>query len=333
MLTVTLFVLTVLLAYSNGANDNFKGVATLFGSGTLNYSQALALATVATVLGSVFSVFFVGTFIQNFSGRGLVPDDTANTAVFHVAVVTAVGITVISATLKGFPISTTHAIIGALFGAGVAAVGSDVNFTQLGTLFLLPLLVCPVIAIMLGFASYYLFKFLHLGKQVTRNGLQKTVTTNRRSLLSSLHCLSGGAVCFARGMNDTPKIVALMFVVEPFSIYYATVATALGMAVGGILNSRRVAYTISKKIVTLTESDGFAANLTTSFLVIFSSKLGFPVSTTHVSVGSIVGVGFGARKVHLDVFRHILLSWILTLPLAALLSAIFYLLLLTVVQN
>src|SRR6185295_4517235 len=122
-----------------------------------------------------------------------------------------------------------------------------------------------------------------------RAGLESIITTDSRSLLNSLHYLSAGAVCFTRALNDTPKIVALMFVTVPFVTPSSVIVIASGMALGGMFNSRRVATTLSKKILSMTEVEGLIANLTTSVLVIFSSNLGLPVSTTHVSVGSMAG--------------------------------------------
>ena len=104
------------LAYSNGANDNFKGVATLFGSQTTNYKVAIWWATLTTFLGSIASIFFAELLLKNFSGKGLVPEAIANSYNFHLAVGLGAAITVILATVIGFPISTTHSITGALAG-------------------------------------------------------------------------------------------------------------------------------------------------------------------------------------------------------------------------
>ncbi len=114
MMVLFLFIAVLLLTYSNGANDNFKGVATLWGSGTLNYKTALTLATIATFAGSVCSYFFAETLIKNFSGKGLVPDNIIQSADFVLAVALATGTTVLLATRFGFPISTTHGLVGAV---------------------------------------------------------------------------------------------------------------------------------------------------------------------------------------------------------------------------
>ena len=96
------------------------------------------------------------------------------------------------------------------------------------------------------------------------------------------------------------------------------------MAVGGLLHARRVAETISHKITALNHGQGFSANLVTSLLVIFASKWGVPVSTTHVSVGAIFGIGLISGNRNASVVVGILLSWLITLPVAMVFSAMAY---------
>src|SRR5260370_10213829 len=104
-----LFLATCLLPYSNGANDNFKGVASLFGSRTCNYRTAISWATVTTFAGSIMSIFLAQTMLKKFSGKGIVSDHFVGSEYFLIAVAIAAGLTVIIATLTAFPISTTHA--------------------------------------------------------------------------------------------------------------------------------------------------------------------------------------------------------------------------------
>ncbi len=131
MYLILLFLATLFLSYSNGANDNLKGVATLFGSQTTSYKTAISWATATTFAGSIFSIFVATTLVKSFSGKGLVPDAIANAPDFHLAVALATGITVILVSQTGFPISTTHGLTGALVGAGLVAIGSSVNFAAL----------------------------------------------------------------------------------------------------------------------------------------------------------------------------------------------------------
>lgn len=314
MLLISLFIATLFLAYSNGANDNFKGVATLFGSRTSSYQTAILWATFTTLAGAVAATFLASTLIKNFSGKGLVPDAIANSPEFHLAVAIAAGLTVLIATFMGFPISTTHSLTGALVGAGLVAIGLQVNFAALGTSFILPLLLSPIIAIPLGAGIYSLYNYI----------ISKWNLSVNQKIIDSCHFLSAGIVSFARGLNDTPKIFSLILVIEYFSIQGGMITIAIAMALGGLLNSQKVAVTMSEKITSLNHTQGLSANIVTGILVIAATRFGLPVSTTHVSVGSIFGVGLTSKKANMRVFSQILLSWILTLPTAAIISAITY---------
>lgn len=338
MFLIFLILATLFLAYSNGANDNFKGVATLFGSQTTNYKTAIWWATVTTFAGSVFSIFLANTLIKNFSGKGLVPDAIANSPEFHLAVAIAAGLTVIIATITGFPISTTHGLTGALVGAGLVAIGTKVNFTALGNSFFLPLLLSPIIAIPLGAVIYILFRSIinrsgnnsaplsdSANSNATENVLESnTLGSKNKKIVDACHFLSAGIVSFARGLNDTPKIVSLILIIKSLSIQGGIIAVAVAIAIGGLLNAKKVAETMSKKITSMNHTQGLSANIVTGMLVIAASRYGLPVSTTHVSVGSIFGVGIISKKANTRVFSQILLSWLLTLPTAAIISSILY---------
>jgi len=124
-----LIIAAVFVGFSNGANDNFKGFATVWGSDTLPYRQALTLATIATILGSLMSLGLSQSLIQQFSGKGLVPAEVAANSTFILSVALAAASTVLVATRMGLPVSTTHALIGGLVGAGLATGGGIVYFT------------------------------------------------------------------------------------------------------------------------------------------------------------------------------------------------------------
>ncbi|MBI4054508.1 MAG: inorganic phosphate transporter [Elusimicrobia bacterium] len=355
------------LAYSNGANDNFKGVATLFGSGTTNYKGALGWATFSTLAGSLGSIFLARSLLRTFSGQGLVPDAVAGSPDFLLPVAVGAGLTVLLATLTGFPISTTHSLTGALLGAGLMAVGLQVNFAVLGQKFFLPLLLSPLLALTLGAAVYALFRYLRIQLGITKEWCLCVGETERiipipqpapvlrlsciraiepaldssencvqrysgsfvgircQRALDLAHYASAGLVSFARGLNDTPKIAALLLSIEALGIPHGILAVALGMAAGGLLNARRVAETIGKKITPLNCGQGFSANLATGILVVFAGHWGMPVSTTHVSVGSLFGIGTLTGRADARLMGKVILSWVLTLPVAALLACAAYL--------
>src|SRR5881398_445359 len=358
---------TCFLAYSNGANDKFKGVASLFGSRTCSYRTAITWATITTFAGSITSIFLAQTLLKKFSGKGIVPDHFAGSEYCVLGVAIGAGLTVILATLTGFPISTTHALTGAIIGCGFVAVGRAVNFAALGKGFVLPLLLSPVLAIAVAGLLYVFFHGTRIalglkkewcvciaeGERVIAmpqpNSLlalravpfQSHLTVDEvencreryggnflgftsQEVIDAAHFLSAGTVSFERGLNDTPKIVALLLLWKSLDIRWGFAAVAAAMAIGGLLNARKVAETMSKKITTMNHGQGFTANLTTAILVVLASLFGLPVSTTHVSVGSLFGIGLTTGRANPRVISAIVFSWLITLPCAAISAGAIY---------
>jgi inorganic phosphate transporter, PiT family len=361
MTLVLLFLATCFLAYSNGANDNFKGVASLLGSRTSDYRTAISWATTTTFAGSIMSIFLAQALLKKFTGKGIVPEYFVGSEYFLLAVAVGAGLTVIMATLTGFPISTTHALTGAIIGCGFVAVGSNLNFSALGKGFVLPLLLSPVLAIFMAGILYICLRQLRLALGIRKEwcvciGAEEKVVMisqptsvlalrsatvdeqencreryagsflglSSQQLMEAAHFLSAGTVSFARGLNDTPKIVALLLLWKALDIRWGFVAVAITMAIGGLLNAKRVAETMSNKITTMNRGQGFAANLTTAILVVLATLYGLPVSTTHVSVGSLFGIGLTTGKANPRVISAIVLSWLITLPCAAILAGLTY---------
>ena len=358
-------VAAICVAYANGANDNFKGVATLFGSGTTNYKRALAWATGTTILGSATALLLAGNLIKSFGGKGLIDDAVASQPAFAAAVALGAGLTVLIATRIGMPISTTHGLIGALIGTGLTA-GSALNLGNLGTKFVIPLLLSPILAVVVTVIIYPMLRFTRKRLGVTRDiclcagketlevvpadcqsvALQRAeqlstsmgtaVTCESRyqgkvlgisagESLDKAHFLSSGVVSFARGLNDTPKIAALLLLAPAFGVSSSLILVGIVIALGGIISARRVAETMSKEITTMNHGQGFTANVITGLIVIGASRFGLPVSTTHVSCGSLFGIGAVSGGAKPKTIATILLAWITTLPLAAGTGAICYL--------
>lgn len=364
MIFVLIILASLCVAFANGANDNFKGVATLFGSGTTNYRRALWWATGTTLLGSVAAFLLAGNLIKSFGGKGLVDDLVASQPAFAAAVGAGAGLTVLIATRIGMPVSTTHSLIGALIGTGWIA-GSGLNYSNLGNKFLIPLLLSPILAVVATGILYPILRFARQRLGVTQDvcvcvgqelievvpsgcqvaameraevlttTLGKTAVCQTRyrgeilgvsagEVLDRSHFLSSGIVSFARGLNDTPKIAALLLLSPAFGVKSSLVLIGIVIAVGGLVSARRVAETMSQKITTMNHGQGFTANIITGLVVIGASRFGLPVSTTHVSCGSLFGIGAvtgGARR---KTIMTILLAWIVTLPIAAALAGISY---------
>jgi PiT family inorganic phosphate transporter len=367
--TLALLILAVFwLAYSNGANDNFKGVATLYGSGTLSFRSALSWATAATIAGSVLSIALAGSLAKSFSGTGLVPPELLQSSSLLIAVASAGAITIFLATLLGMPTSTTHALTGALAGIAVVANPDRSGFSKLASEFFVPLLVSPLIAIIGASLLYFVLHRMRVARGITRetcvcvgqcvpvpvrlrmDGMAlmaaptdggpsfmvgsrddcverydgHVVGIGAQAAVDGIHTLSGLAVCFARAVNDTPKIAALLLAAGAAGAVGAgwkLGLVAVAMALGGILSGRKVAETLSNRITELNPGQGLTSSLVTAFLVLVASRLGLPVSTTHVSCGSIFGIGMVSGTARWRTIGQILLTWMTTLPMGAVVGA------------
>lgn len=367
MIFIVIVVAALSVAYANGSNDNFKGVATLFGSGTTDYRKALLWATGTTMLGSIAALLLAGNLIKSFGGKGLIEDAIAMQPQFAASVALAAGATVLIASRLGMPISTTHSLMGALLGTGLFA-GSAVNVGTLTSKFMIPLLTSPVIAVVATSLIYPLLRWARIrsgvtseyclcvgtetvevvpavGKKCQLIALEKaeklTASIGQRatcqnrysgsvmgldaaSTLDRAHFLSSGMVSFARGLNDTPKMAAMLLLAPMFNVSISLIVIGVMIAAGGWISARRVAETMSNKITTMNHGQGFTANVVTGLIVIGASRFGLPVSTTHVSCGSLFGLGAVTGGARVKAIVTILLSWVATLPLAASLGMIFY---------
>lgn len=375
MMTLLLVVAVFFLAWSNGANDNFKGVATLYGSRTLGFRQSIWLTTGMTFAGSLLSLFLASALAKAFSGNGLVPVELAGTSELLISVGMAGALTIMLATVIGMPTSTTHALTGALLGVALVIGVDSANYAKLWDKFFLPLMVSPILALGATLLFYPVLtrtrKKLGVERQTClcvgtsprefvpvasgRNEIStigalgsdleltiasgadcverydgRVVGINAQQAVDVVHTLSGAAVCFARGVNDTPKIAALLLATGGVaasggvSVSWRLGLVALAMAAGGLLQARKVAETMSHRITDLNTGQGLTSNLVTAALVLGASRFGVPVSTTHVSCGSIFGIGIASGAARWRTIGQIVLTWVTTLPLGAALGALLF---------
>ncbi|HBG45698.1 MAG TPA: inorganic phosphate transporter [Deltaproteobacteria bacterium] len=360
----TLLLLVLIMAFYNGANDVSKGVATLCGSGLSAYRGALIWGAVWTVAGAITAFFLASGLFKVFS-NGIVSADLDLTVNFPMAVAIGVSTWVLFATKAGMPVSTTHSIIGSVCGPVLFSFGpSMILWGSLGYKILIPLILSPVVAFLIAAVIYKRgYGLLSRSSRyclcvetrenvccdtsgdgqaaayssqvpLAKAGTVKDCAEDMGSFLGMdlndmIHWISSALITFARALNDTPKIVAVLFASAAFGegyLRFVFLLTALLMGLGSFLGGARVTETLANKITVMDRHDGVIANLCTAFLVVFASKFGMPVSTTHVSSGSIIGMGLrrSYSMVNKKLICEMLLAWIITLPAAGALSGLAY---------
>ncbi len=351
------FALGLAIAYINGANDVSKGIATLVGSGVTGYRRAIAWGTAWTGAGAIVGAFLARAMIQTF-GKGLFASGVHPTLVAAVATIAGAALWVTVATWKGLPVSTTHAIVGSIAGVAVVAYGVlGVNWMGLAAMVALPLLLSPLLSLGLTVTALKIWSALAPDSQMdcvcanaeiavglssqpasamafTSTMPQVQITTCNSEVhstsgvtLNHLHWVTSGATSFARGLNDAPKMVALILGAamltghgaNPPIIYFVVVAG--GMMAGSWCAGQRITEVLARKVTRMDHREGFVANLITAALVAPAAALGLPMSTTQVASGAIIGVAIRQSDgVNWNVIWDMLLAWIVTLPFAAVLG-------------
>lgn len=363
MLALLVVLATLAVGYFNGANDVSKAIATLVGSGVSRYRTAVIWGSLWTFVGAGTAALASQGLVAAFSGKGILQSPPTGDSLL-LAVAAGALSWIWFATKTGLPVSTTHALTGALVGAGATATGwSGINGSFLFTKFALPLAVGPLLSMAIIFLVYPVVRRslarwqgycvcvqqpavissghsatlvatapagLVLGE--TAECARTPVTIAGVTVADGLHWLSAGATAFARGLNDAPKVLGLGIVAATglsLSLPVAFLGVAAAMTAGSLFRGMKVTETLAEKVTKMEPLEGLAANLVTAGLVIFASHLALPVSTTHVSSGAIIGLGLkrDARAIQWRTVRDMILAWVVTLPVAALVASLVFLIL------
>jgi PiT family inorganic phosphate transporter len=339
IVTGLILIFLVALAAANGANDVSKGVATLAGSGVTRYRTAIIWGALTTLGGALVSGLFAERMLMLFTS-GIIA--AKPTPAFSLAVtIGAVGWVAV-ATMTRLPVSTTHAIIGSLIGAAMVYAPASVMWASVAPRLATPLLLSVVLSYSLSASLNRIFAqrnaesvdCLCLGAEQLDAGVLQTMQINvvtgttqecasaggyLKLNTKALHWLSSGAVGFARGLNDMPKLVAIGAVVlgTRLNMNLLILIVAGAMFAGALYAGRRVARVLGERIVRMDHREGLLANVATALLVGLGANLGLPMSTTHVSSGAIAGIAGGnTARLGWRTVRDLALAWLVT-PLVA----------------
>ena len=320
-------ILTILVAvafdFTNGFHDTANAIATSISTRVLSPRIAIFMAAILN---------FVGAFISTNVAKTIGSDVADTTALTSVVVMSAL-LAAITWNLVtwyfALPSSSSHALIGGIIGAAVAGSATHFSVLKVGGIIkiVLSLLLSPIA----GFVIAYL---LIVGLiWLFHSFVPAQVTTTSRWLQR----LSAAFVAFSHGSNDAQKTMGVItaavlayeygstpttFSVPDWVILLCATAMALGTSFGGW----RIIKTMGMHIVKLRPLDGFAAESASALVIMVASVLGLPVSTTHTIAGSIMGVGAHQRlsAVRWGVAGNMVLAWIVTGPITALLAALIY---------
>lgn len=340
------------LAFANGANDVSKGVATLAGSGRASYRTAILWGTLWTFAGCAASLGVSIGLVRTFTS-GLVAPEVLSTATFPLAIALAAAAWVLFASKTAMPVSTTHALTGAIVGAALVTGGAvSVKWWLLLSGIAAPLALSPLVSAGIGYAAHAVARRAspaciclydeiapaHVNAGGAIAGVLRPRVVARvagcpadhgpRLIPAAVvHWGAAAALSFARGVNDNAKIAAIAalgLAAVGGPMWMAFAATALAMTLGGYLAGLAVTRTLGERVVRMDQDTGLAAALVAAGLVLAASFYTLPVSTTHVSTGAIVGAGLRQGHGAVDWTRvgSLIGAWVGTLPAAAALGAI-----------
>jgi phosphate/sulfate permease len=317
-LTVLIVVIALCFDYTNGFHDAANAIATSISTRALTPRVALAMAAVANVVGALISTKVAATV-----GSGIIdaPSGRAGLVIVLAGLIGAITWN-LGTWYFGLPSSSSHALIGGLTGAALA--GSEgVKWGGIGDKVVVPMVSSPLGGLVLG----YLFMLGVLW--AFRNANAHKVNRGFRWA----QIASAGAMAFGHGTQDAQKtmgVIALALVVSGhltphtgiplWVILSAASAISLGTYSGGW----RIMRTLGRRIISLSPASGFAAQTVASSIMLTTSQLGLPVSTTHVITSSVMGVGTTRRfsAVRWGVAGNIVVAWVLTIPGAAAVAAL-----------
>jgi len=305
--------------FTNGFHDTANSIATSVSTRALSPRIAVALAAVLNFAGAFVSVKVAATV-----AKGIVDPASITLNVVLAGLVGAITWNLITWYL-GLPSSSSHALIGGVIGASIAASGWDVvQWHGIWTTVLKPSLLAPFLGVALGFALIIGVVWL----------IRRRSPTRVNWVFRRLQLVSGSFVAFTHGTNDAQKtmgVIALALVASghldpnferPPTWVIASAAAA--MAAGTYVGGWRIIKTLGQRIAKIDPPQGFAAQTACASILWTTAHLGYPVSTTHTISGSVMGAGAsrGLSAVRWGVAGNILIAWLVTIPLAALVGAL-----------
>jgi PiT family inorganic phosphate transporter len=321
VLLVAVVVIALGFDFTNGFHDTANAIATSVGTRALTPRLAVLIASVANLAGA-----FVTTAVAKNIATGIIDANLATMQTLLAALFGAIAWNLLTWWF-GLPSSSSHALIGGLVGAALVQSGeAGVEWHGLAHNVVIPAIFAPAIAFAAAFLLllllYWVFRWLHPG------------FASRGFRLGQLG--TGTWVAFTHGANDAQKtmgVIALALVlhdngnVADLTIpTWVKVSAGVAIGLGTYAGGWRIIRTLGQRVFQMEPESGFAAQAAAGTTIYLATKLGYPLSTTHVVSGAVMGAGATRRlsAVRWGVAGNIVVAWVLTIPAAALVSAALY---------
>ncbi|MEE9204435.1 MAG: inorganic phosphate transporter [Nitrospirales bacterium] len=319
-MVLVVVVLALLFDFSNGWQDSANAIATVVSTRVLSPLVAVLMAAVLNVAGA-----FMSTEVAKMVGKGIVDPSAVTQLVVASALSGAILWNLVTLWL-GLPISSSHALIGGLMGSGLVHGGQEVVKLSGLRKVLEAMILSPFFGFLMAFLLMVLISWVFFRTQ-------RGVATK---LFSRLQIVSAGFMAFSHGANDAQKAMGVItlallsagLIPTAEVPIWVIVSCALAMGLGTAMGGWKIIRTLGMRVVKLEPVHGFAAETGAAVVLMTTAQIGLPVSTTHTITSSVMGVGAVKRlsAVRWGVTARILYAWVFTLPSAALLAALIYVL-------
>lgn len=322
-LLITVIIFALIFDYINGFHDASNAIATVVSTGVLSLRNAVILAAIFNFIGAITSTAVAKTIATGFADPSNVTQYVILSALVGASVWNLI------TWYFGLPSSSSHAIVGGLTGGVVAHAGIHAfKWTALTQKFLIPLVLSPLVGFSLAFILMIVFMWI----------FKKVKPQLVSSLSRKMQLISSCIMAISHGSNDSQKsmgiitlaLIAFGSAVPTYMLpekvgqvpMWVIILCALMMALGTLAGGKKIIKTMGCKIIKITPLQGFAAEISGAFTILLASKFAVPISTTHAINSSIMGAGMSKRvsAVRWGVAGNILVAWIFTLPISALIA-------------
>ncbi|MCS4486467.1 inorganic phosphate transporter [Staphylococcus americanisciuri] len=319
-ITVAIIIFSLVFDFINGFHDTANAVATAVSTRALSPRHAIFLAAIMNFIGALTFTGVASTITKEIVN----PFHLDNGLAVVLAAILAAIIWNLVTWYYGIPSSSSHALIGAIAGAAIASAGFGVLHYQGFTRIVLVLLLSPVIAFTVGYIMYSIVKRVFKNANLAR--------TNRN--FRYFQIFTASLQSFSHGTNDAQKsmgIITMALIVSGMQTsvepaLWVKVSCAAAMGLGTAVGGWKIIKTVGGNIMKIRPANGAAADLSSALTIFVASSLHFPLSTTHVVSSSILGVGSANRikGVHWNTAKRMIVTWVITLPISAVLAGLIY---------